>query len=105
MIVIAVASALAAVYLGRSLAPRLGTWNATLVAVGAFVVFIGAVQLALPEVNEVPDGFSAILLWKFRLASIGTQAVTWSTLGLLFGALTERSLRRSTPHAAAAVSA
>ncbi|WP_269635911.1 hypothetical protein [Micromonospora globosa] len=29
-----------------------------------------------------------------RLASLGTQAVTWATLGLLFGYLTERSQRR-----------
>jgi len=101
MIVIAVASALAALYLGRWLQPRLGTWNATLVAVGAFAVFIGVVAVSLPTINEVPDGFSAILLWEFRLASLGTQFVTWVTLGLLFGALTERRLRANSARSTA----
>ena len=31
---------------------------------------------------------------RFRIASLGTQLVVWTTFGLLFGALTERSLRR-----------
>jgi predicted cobalt transporter CbtA len=95
MIVIAVASGLLAVYLGRWLNPRIGAWNATLVAVGAYAVFITVVQLALPTISEVPDGFPALVLWQFRLASLGTQFVTWATLGLLFGALTERRLRVS----------
>jgi hypothetical protein len=94
MIIISVASALLAVYLGRRLAPRLGAWNATLIAVAAFVAFIAAVQFGLPAVNEVPADFPATVLWRFRLASLGTQLVAWATFGLLFGALTERSLRR-----------
>jgi len=51
----------------------------------------------------VAGGFPATLLWRFRLASLGTQAVLWTTLGLLFGVLTERSLqdRRRQPAAAA----
>ncbi|GAA2221015.1 CbtA family protein [Micromonospora olivasterospora] len=57
-------------------------------------------------ITEVPDGFPALVLWKFRLASLGTQLVTWTTLGLLFGALTERSLRtRSAPAARPTVTA
>ena len=48
--------------------------------------------LAPPAVNEVPGDIAAVVLWRFRLASLGTQAVLWATLGLLFGALTERSL-------------
>src|SRR5437764_909537 len=49
-------------------------------------------RLALPAVNEVPKDFPAVVLWRFRLASLGTQAVLWAALGLVFGALTERSL-------------
>jgi predicted cobalt transporter CbtA len=98
MIVIAVASGLLAVYLGRWLNPRYGAWNATLMAIGAYAVFITVVQLALPTISEVPDGFPALVLWEFRLASLGTQFVTWATLGLLFGALTERRLRPTTTH-------
>jgi hypothetical protein len=57
-----------------------------------FVAIIAACQLAMPSIDEVPEHFSATLLWHFRLAALGTQAVMWTTIGLLFGALTERSL-------------
>ncbi|RKR86295.1 putative cobalt transporter CbtA [Micromonospora pisi] len=95
MIVIGVAAGLLALHLGRWLQPRYGAWNATLLAVGAYAVFITVVQFSLPTINEVPDGFPALVLWEFRLASLGTQFVTWATLGLLFGALTERRVRAS----------
>jgi predicted cobalt transporter CbtA len=51
-----------------------------------------AVGLALPAVNEVPEQFPAVVLWQFRIASLGAQAIMWATLGLVFGALTERAL-------------
>ena len=87
MIVIAVAGGLLALSLGRWLGPRYGAWNASIAAVGAYVVLIAIVEFALPTISEVPDGFPALVLWKFRLASLGTQLVTWTVLGLLFGAL------------------
>jgi hypothetical protein len=92
LLVIAAGSALVAMYVGRRLAPRLGKWNATLVAAAGFAVFLGVVAAVLPTVNEVPDGFPATTLWHFRLASLGTQFVTWATVGLLFGGMTQRSL-------------
>jgi hypothetical protein len=95
MIVICVAAAIGAVLVGRSLRPRLGAWNATLVALGAFVAVVGAAAAVLPPIDEVPADFSATVLWRFRLASLGTQLVLWTTFGLLFGALTERALRRA----------
>jgi predicted cobalt transporter CbtA len=45
----------------------------------------------LPAVNEVPDQFPAVVLWQFRIASMGAQLLLWATIGLLFGALTERA--------------
>ena len=36
-------------------------------------------------------GFPAVVLWKFRVASIGAQFIMWATLGLLFVAWTQRS--------------
>jgi len=33
-----------------------------------------------------------VVLWRFRVASLGTQLVLWAGIGLLFGALAERSL-------------
>jgi predicted cobalt transporter CbtA len=95
MIAISALAALGSVWFGRQVAPRFGNWNAALLAVGLFLVLIAIAQVAMPAIDEVPPGFPADVLWRFRLASLGTQAVLWTTLGLLFGALTERSLRAS----------
>ena len=92
MIVIAVAALALAVMLARRLSVQFGTWNATILAGAAFVVVIAIAQYGLPAINEVPDQFSAALLWRFRIASLGIHAVMWTTIGLLFGALTERAM-------------
>lgn len=92
MIVVAVAALILAVTLAQRLRARLGTWNTVILASVTFVVFIAVVQYALPSVDEVPDRFSAVVLWRFRAASLGIHAVLWTTIGLLFGALTERSM-------------
>jgi predicted cobalt transporter CbtA len=102
MVAISVLAALFAVSSGRRAAPRLGNWTATLLAVGGFLLLVTAAYLVLPGVDEVAAGFPATLLWRFRLASVGTQAVLWTTVGLLFGALTERSLQDRRPRGAAA---
>ncbi|TML43229.1 MAG: CbtA family protein [Actinobacteria bacterium] len=93
-----VSVSLAVMVKGRSVA-RLGTWNASLLAVATFVALVVLSYVVTPGVDEVPAGFPATLLWKFRMASIGTQAVLWGTLGVAFGALTERheSSRRRRP--------
>jgi predicted cobalt transporter CbtA len=92
MIVISVAALAVAVTLARRLSAQFGTWNATILAGAAFVVVIAIAQYGLPTVNEVPERFSAAVLWRFRVASLGIHAVLWTTIGLLFGALTERAL-------------
>jgi predicted cobalt transporter CbtA len=93
LLVLTLVTLVFAVGIGRLLAPRYGAWNATLLASAVFIILITGIQLLLPGVDEVPPGFPANVLWNFRLAALGTQAVLWTTLGLLFGALTERSLR------------
>ena len=92
MILISVAAVTGAIVLGRRLTDRHGAWNATLLAGAILVVFIAAVFVAMPGVNEVPAQFPAIVLWRFRMASLGTQLILWTAIGLVFGALTERSL-------------
>jgi hypothetical protein len=94
MVVLSIALAVAAVYLGRQLLPRLGAWNATLAAIGAFIVVAGLVAFLMPTINEVPNGFPAAVLWNFRIGSLGTQLVMWTTIGLLFGALVHRPLAK-----------
>jgi hypothetical protein len=79
------------IWLSRRLRARYGDWNAALIACAVFIVIVAVVQLALPAINEVPETFSAVVLWRFRVASLGIQLILWTTIGLLFGALTERS--------------
>ncbi|MFD7710333.1 CbtA family protein [Streptomyces sp. NPDC059786] len=78
--------------LGKRLAPRLGTWWATVAAVAAFAVLTGAAYALLPAFDEVPADFPATVLWRFRLSALGIQVVLWGAFGLVFGELAERLL-------------
>jgi hypothetical protein len=95
MIAISIAALTLAVSLGRRLIGRFGGWNAALLAGAAFMVIILIAQLILPEVNEVPEQFSAVVLWRFRMAALGMHVVMWAALGLVFGALAGNVLDRS----------
>ncbi len=66
-------------------------WLRPVAGIGAFVVLSGFVALVLPDVNEVPAEFPAPLLWEFRLSSLGTQAVLWTTLGVGYGIASMRA--------------
>ncbi|WP_406385597.1 CbtA family protein [Streptomyces sp. NBC_01618] len=92
MVALSALLAVAAVILGKRLAPRLGNWNATIAASAAYVVVIGLAYAFLPSFNEVGKDFPAALLWEFRLATLAVQATLWATFGLVFGYLTERLL-------------
>ncbi|MEW6634777.1 MAG: CbtA family protein [Pseudomonadota bacterium] len=92
MIVISIAAMVAAVGLAQRLWSQLGAWNATIVAGIAFLIVFALVKAALPDINEVPEKFSAVVLWQFRIASLGIQLVLWTVLGLAFGAVVEREL-------------
>ena len=85
MMAISVASTLGALRLQRSLVPRHGSWNASLLALGAYLAVMAVVFLLLPGINEVPATFPAVTLWDFRIASLGIQTVLWGSIGLLFG--------------------
>jgi predicted cobalt transporter CbtA len=104
MLAISIAATIGAVVILRRLLARHGAWTASLAAAAAFAVVIAVTHVLLPEINEVPDTFPATVLWQFRMAVLGMQAVLWTTLGLLFGWLTERSLRNRFPFARPAIS-
>ena len=91
MMVISIAAMIGAFSLKRLLVSRLGDWNSTLAVAAYYVVIVAIAGLLLPPVNEVPELFPAVVLWKFRVAAIGAQLIMWTTLGLLFGALTQRA--------------
>ncbi|MET0188517.1 MAG: CbtA family protein [Pseudonocardia sediminis] len=95
MVLLSVAVALAAVYLGRLLVARLGTWNGVTLAVLGYLVVIGVIGGLLPTVAETPQDFPAAVLYDFRLSTLGIQVVLWAVIGLVFGALVDGSVRRA----------
>jgi predicted cobalt transporter CbtA len=104
MLVISIAALSIAMMLARRLVASYGAWNAALLGGAAFVIIIAICQLVMPDIDEVPEGFSATVLWRFRMASFGTQIVMWTTIGLLFGAMTERAARSASPASGIAAS-
>jgi hypothetical protein len=87
MVAISLLAAVAALRLRRS--------RGNLAAAALFVVVVAAAGLALPSFHEIPGDFPDGTLWGFRAASIGTQAVIWLTIGLMFGPLAERTMRHA----------
>lgn len=94
MLLFSVLVAVLASGLARTLAARLGTWNAAAAGVATYLVVVTVGGAALPAVNELPAGFPADVLYDFRLAAFGMQAVLWAVLGLVFGALVESGTRQ-----------
>ncbi|MGC1408461.1 MAG: CbtA family protein [Acetobacteraceae bacterium] len=90
MIAGSVMGAVGALLIARRSMGRFGVWNASLLGGAVYVVLVGAVMWVLPVIDEVPEGFPATLLWQFRVVSLGGHILLLGTLGLVFGALTER---------------
>ncbi|KIG06788.1 CbtA family protein [Caballeronia concitans] len=103
MMATSIAAAVFAVWLQRRMHARQGNWRATVIAGIAYIALMLLAQFVLPRVDEVPADFSASLLWNFRVAAIGIQAIIWTTLGLLFGALAARELERPALRTMAAI--
>ena len=91
LIAFSIAAMVLSIQLSRHLSTRYGAWNGNLLAAAIFVLIVTAISHLLPEIDEVPAGFPVTLMWRFRVASLEIQAVMWTSLGLLFGWLTERS--------------
>lgn len=89
MIAVSLAAMAVAVVTARRLAARHGSWHAVVGASALFVLLALLAQALLPEINEVPDHFSAVLLWRFRMAAFGIQAVLWTVLGVAFASLAQ----------------
>src|SRR6266516_3414818 len=92
MLAISLLAAIAAVRARALLARRHAAGPATLWALTAFVAVVIVAGLALPGSDEVPRRFPATTLWHFRMASLATQAVLWTTVGLIFAATAPRAL-------------
>jgi hypothetical protein len=85
MMAISIASTMGAYLLRRRLVSRYGSWNGSLIAIGAYLVVISFFFVALPGINEVPAAFPAVTLWNFRLASLSIQIILWGSVGVMFG--------------------
>jgi len=105
MVVASILFLVLTVWLGKRLRARFGAWNATLIAGGVFIAATAIVMLVLPRVAETPEpltdatgkivfpGFPADVLFRFRLYSVGAQALLWGVLGLVFAPLADRVVR------------
>jgi hypothetical protein len=89
MILLSFVAMIAAWNVRNRLVDQLGAWNATLVGAAVYLVAVILFALAMPPLNEVPEGFPAVVLWQFRMASLGAQAIMWTVIGLGFGAWVE----------------
>ena len=98
---------------GRRLADKFGAWNAALLGGAGYLVAIAVVFLVMPTIAETPGpirddagviifgAFPADDLYQFRLYSLGTQLVMWTTIGLVFAALVSRLLENKREFVAA----
>ncbi|MFT3731972.1 MAG: CbtA family protein [Hyphomicrobium sp.] len=91
MIVFSLAALAIAVSAGRQFFAQVGGWNAILIAGAIYVALTALAGYFLPPINEVPEGFPADLLWKFRVVSLGIQGILWGAVAIIFGALVERT--------------
>jgi predicted cobalt transporter CbtA len=96
------AAALAALRVRAGLARRVSGEGATLLACGLYLAVVVVAGLALPGVHEVPRGFPAEALFRFRESSVGLQLVMWATIGLVFAGTAQRAMtgRRIVPRLA-----
>jgi hypothetical protein len=97
VMVLSIVGLVVAINLGRVLWNRLEHWHAILAAIAAYGAIMVVVDLVLPGINEVPEAFPATLLWQFRIVALGMQVILWTTLGLLFGELTQRAVASAQP--------
>lgn len=84
-----------AIKVGRGLAGKFGAFNGGIAAAITYAAAIFVTQMALPEINEVPDNFPATVLWDFRVASIAMQALLWVVIGVAFGMMAKDVLQKA----------
>ena len=87
MMALSLAALLVAAGLRARVLVKLGPWNAALLAGACYLGLVILAAALLPAINEVPDDFPAVVLWRFRIASLGSQLLMWTTIGLVFGAV------------------
>lgn len=89
MIGVSLAAMVVAVVVARRLGAHRDGGARALVGGAVFVVLGALAHALLPAINEVPAHFPATLLWQYRVAAFGIQAVLWAALGIVFARLAE----------------
>jgi hypothetical protein len=90
LIAVALAGGAIAVAVRRRLLANRDPFTATTLAAIVWLALIAVAYVVLPDAPRAPVGFPADVLWGFRVASLGVQAVLWGTIGLVFAAGVER---------------
>lgn len=105
MVLASIVLGVCAILVYRRLAARLGAPEAGLLAALGYVVLVAVVAALMPGIDEVPAGFPADALWRFRITAVGTQVVLWLVLTIGFGSLAQRMLGRERTRQQQAVAA
>jgi hypothetical protein len=92
LLVLSIALMAAAVLLVRRLWNERGAWNAALIGGAVYLTGLAVVFAAMPPINEMPDGFAPLVIWNFRVASLGIHLILWGVIGIVFGMAAERLL-------------
>jgi hypothetical protein len=93
MVLLSILSVVVAIVIARQI-HRFSRWDRVLSGVGIYVALVAICMAIMPQIQEVGPHFPATVLWEFRTSSLLTQLATWATLGLLYGALTDRASRQ-----------
>ena len=102
LLAISTIAAVAALVGGRALQPRWGSWYAGWAAAGGYLLVVAVVVGLLPRYDEVPAGYPATLLYRFRAGSLLTSLALWLALGIALAELVSRLARRARPPAGSA---
>lgn len=94
MLALSVICMVVAVLVARRLWRQHGGWTAGILAGAVYLALLSIAFLGLPAINEMPEGFDPMVIWNFRVASLGIHLVLWLVIGLGFGAVAERLAER-----------
>ena len=90
LIAVALAGSALAVAARRRLLASRDEFTATTLAALLWLALVALAYVVLPDAPRAPAGYPADVLWGFRVASLGVQAVLWGTVGLVFAATVAR---------------
>lgn len=99
LVAVSLVAGVTAVLVARRLAPRWGSWYATLACAAAYAVVMVAAIALMPGYDEVPADFPATVLDDFRRASLLTQLALWGVVGLATAELAHRLAARGPKNA------